>query len=152
MNAEFLLRERDTFVHLLRDTFLCVRAHQGKTVISAKNASLFAILIAIWACQSGIQTDFPYFLAVLFGQELGEFIIVLLHCSLETKKPLGILQEAFILKSWQRPTLPHSLPCSTISARGLDFRVRNGIGYIPSAMVTKNFFLCYRNSIITRPL
>ena len=29
----------------------------------------------------------------------------------------------------QRPTLPHSCPCSTIGSEKLDFRVRDGIGY-----------------------
>ncbi len=29
-------------------------------------------------------------------------------------------------KTWQRPTLPHSYPCSTIGAEGLYFCVRNG--------------------------
>ena len=36
----------------------------------------------------------------------------------------------------QRPTLPHSNPCSTIGAEGLDFRVRDGIGYGPFAIAT----------------
>ena len=43
----------------------------------------------------------------------------------------------FIIKSQQRPTLPHSYPCSTIGAEGLNFRVRNGNGCFPFAMVTK---------------
>ena len=34
----------------------------------------------------------------------------------------------------RRPTLPHSLPCSTIGAEGLSFRVRNGTGRFPFAM------------------
>ena len=34
----------------------------------------------------------------------------------------------------RRPTLPHSLGCSTIGAGGLSFRVRNGTGRFPSAM------------------
>ena len=36
----------------------------------------------------------------------------------------------------QRPTLPHSLPCSTIGAGGLNGRVRNGNGCGPSAIAT----------------
>ena len=36
----------------------------------------------------------------------------------------------------QRPTLPLSLPSSTIGAEGLNFRVRNGNGWIPLAMAT----------------
>ena len=42
-----------------------------------------------------------------------------------------------IIKSRRRPTLPHSYPCSTIGAEGLNFRVRNGNGCFPFAMVTK---------------
>jgi hypothetical protein len=34
-------------------------------------------------------------------------------------------------------TLPRGLPRSTIDAGGLDYRVRDGIGYGPSAMVTR---------------
>ena len=34
------------------------------------------------------------------------------------------------------PTLPQGDPCSTIGALGLNFRVRNGIGWIPRAIVT----------------
>ena len=39
--------------------------------------------------------------------------------------------------SWQRPTLPHSHPCSTIGAEGLNCRVRNGNGCFPFAIVTR---------------
>ena len=35
----------------------------------------------------------------------------------------------------RRPTLPHSLPCSTIGAERLNFRVRNVTGCFPFAMV-----------------
>src|SRR6266568_1189739 len=37
----------------------------------------------------------------------------------------------------QRPTLPPGYPDSTIGAGGLNFRVRNGNGCLPSAMVTE---------------
>ena len=36
----------------------------------------------------------------------------------------------------RRPTLPGGFPPSTIGAGGLNFRVRDGIGWDPSAMVT----------------
>jgi hypothetical protein len=39
----------------------------------------------------------------------------------------------------QRPTLPHSPPCSTIGAGGLNCRVRNGNGCCPSAVATGKF-------------
>ena len=35
------------------------------------------------------------------------------------------------------PTLPHSLPCSTIGAGELNYRVRNGTGCFPSAKTTE---------------
>ena len=40
--------------------------------------------------------------------------------------------------SRQRPTLPRSCPRSTIGAGGLNFRVRNGNGWVPPATVTGN--------------
>ena len=36
----------------------------------------------------------------------------------------------------QRPTLPHSFPCSTIGGIRLNFRVRNGNGWDPDPMTT----------------
>jgi hypothetical protein len=39
-------------------------------------------------------------------------------------------------KTRQRPTLPHSCPCSTIGTNGLNFRVRNGNGCGPAVTVT----------------
>src|SRR5690606_4884836 len=36
----------------------------------------------------------------------------------------------------QRPTLPHGLPCSTIGDEGLNFRVRDGNGWIPFSIAT----------------
>ena len=39
----------------------------------------------------------------------------------------------------QRPTLPHSFPCSTIGAGELNFRVRNGNGWILSAVAAEKF-------------
>ena len=38
----------------------------------------------------------------------------------------------------RRPTLPHSCPCSTIGAEGLNFRVRDGNGCLPFAIATEN--------------
>src|SRR4029453_15554649 len=42
----------------------------------------------------------------------------------------------------RRPTLPGSLPPSTIGAGGLNFRVRNGNGCDPSAMATDTCCQC----------
>ena len=36
------------------------------------------------------------------------------------------------------PTLPHTCACSTIGAERLNFRVRDGNGWDPLAMVTQN--------------
>jgi hypothetical protein len=38
----------------------------------------------------------------------------------------------------QLPTLPHTRACSTIGAEGLNFRVRDGNGWDPLAMVTQS--------------
>src|SRR4051812_31021404 len=40
----------------------------------------------------------------------------------------------------RRPTLPRSLPRSTIGAEGLSFRVRNGTGRFPFAMATETLW------------
>ena len=37
------------------------------------------------------------------------------------------------------PTLPHTCACSTIGAEGLNYRVRDGNGWVPFAKVTQNF-------------
>ena len=37
----------------------------------------------------------------------------------------------------QLPTLPHTRACSTIGAEGLNFRVRDGNGWVPFATVTQ---------------
>ena len=45
--------------------------------------------------------------------------------------------KGFFIKSRQFPTLPHSRPCSTIGARELNFRVRDGNGWVLSAITTE---------------
>jgi hypothetical protein len=40
--------------------------------------------------------------------------------------------------SGRLPTLPHTCACSTIGAEGLNFRVRDGNGWDPLAMVTQH--------------
>ena len=42
-------------------------------------------------------------------------------------------------KAWQRPTLPPSSG-STIGAAGLNFRVRDGNGWFPCAIVTRHVY------------
>src|SRR6187399_132154 len=46
----------------------------------------------------------------------------------------------------RRPTLPHSLPCSTIGAERLNFRVRNVTGCFPFAMVAETL-LRYQSNL-----
>src|SRR5262249_20859355 len=38
----------------------------------------------------------------------------------------------------QRPTLPHTFACSTIGPAGLNFRGRDGDGWIPRGKITDN--------------
>ena len=38
--------------------------------------------------------------------------------------------------SRRRPTLPHTFACSTIGPAGLNFRVRDGNGWIPRGKIT----------------
>jgi hypothetical protein len=55
------------------------------------------------------------------------------------EKPHGELVTMGLVKRIRRrPTLPHSHPCSTIGAEELNFRVRNGNGWILFAVVTEN--------------
>ena len=44
----------------------------------------------------------------------------------------------------RRPSLPHGPPCSTIGAERLNFRVRNGAGCFPFAMITETLWRCVR--------
>ena len=73
------------------------------------------------------------------------------------KKPLPRIAEGvFSKKIRQRPTLPHSRPCSTIGAGELNFRVRNGNGWDLSAMATeksKNKLSVgsYQSSVLNSP-
>jgi hypothetical protein len=55
----------------------------------------------------------------------------------------------------RRPTLPHAPACSTIGAEELNFRVRNGAGCFPFAMVAETLLrYCRREPVAqnrTRP-
>ena len=56
----------------------------------------------------------------------------------KTKSPPSNQRRRALEKSRRRPTLPHSYPCSTIGAGGLNFCVRNGNRCDPSAIATEN--------------
>jgi hypothetical protein len=43
---------------------------------------------------------------------------------------------AFLILCRRRPTLPHTFACSTIGPAGLNFRVRDGNGWIPRGKIT----------------
>ena len=47
--------------------------------------------------------------------------------------------------TWRRPTLPHSLPCSTIGAVDLNFPVRNGKECYLYAVITRSQIELYRD-------
>ena len=55
----------------------------------------------------------------------------------EVKKRLPLYNESLNL-TWQRPTLPRSLPRSTIGAKELNFRVRDGNGCDLFAITAEN--------------
>src|SRR6266849_927314 len=57
------------------------------------------------------------------------------HSNQKRKRPRSFLNVAFILCR-QRPTLPHTFACSTIGPAGLNFRVRDGNGWIPRGKIT----------------
>jgi hypothetical protein len=50
----------------------------------------------------------------------------------------------------RRPTLPRSLPRSTIGAEGLSFRVRNETGRFPFAMTTETLWSCLEREHLGR--
>ena len=55
----------------------------------------------------------------------------------ESQKPPAVSGWGLLgRKIRRRPTLPQRSPCSTIGASGLNFRVRDGIGWCPTAKVT----------------
>src|SRR5260370_20824136 len=55
------------------------------------------------------------------------------------KRPHSSLNVAFLILIRQRPTLPHSFPCSTIGPARLNFRVRDGNGCDPRGKITGKF-------------
>ena len=56
---------------------------------------------------------------------------------LEIKKGALIKVPLFLKEVRRRSTLPQGHPCSTIDAERLNFRVRNGTGCFPLAMVAE---------------
>ena len=66
------------------------------------------------------------------------------------EKPL--VSQGLFIKSRQCPTLPRGCPPSTIGANGLNFRVRNGNGCIPTAITTVilNFLKILQQALIRR--
>ena len=55
----------------------------------------------------------------------------------ENKKGALVKAPLFIKEVRRRSTLPQGHPCSTIDAERLNFRVRNGTGCFPLAMVAE---------------
>ena len=58
--------------------------------------------------------------------------------SAQNKKTAPTIGRGCQRKIRRRPTLPHGLPCSTIGAGELNFRVRDGIGCDIAAITTGN--------------
>ena len=69
-----------------------------------------------------------------------------LERKLERKTPQGRsrMTDPEVLYVRRRPSLPHGPPCSTIGAERLNFRVRNGAGCFPFAMITETLWRCQR--------
>ena len=57
---------------------------------------------------------------------------------------------AFREDSRQRPTFPRGRPRSIISAEGLNYRVRDGYGWVPFAIATGKLFVWL--SVMSEPL
>ena len=78
--------------------------------------------------------------------------LVCFTCSIRVARhPAGPQRTMATPKGWpkakdvrRRPTLPRSLPRSTIGADGLSFRVRNGTGRFPVAMAAVTLWRCSR--------
>ena len=73
---------------------------------------------------------------------------IILHSQFSiTKEKSSCPKTTTFLLFRQRPTLPGGLPPSTISAEELNFRVRNGNGWILFAIITGYFLLdCQLNN------
>src|SRR5215472_14075865 len=56
--------------------------------------------------------------------------------SLPQKERARLISQTGSYSCRQRPTLPHTFACSTIGPAGLNFRVRDGNGWIPRGMIT----------------
>jgi hypothetical protein len=56
----------------------------------------------------------------------------------EQKEKANLISQTGLYLCRQRPTLPHTFACSTIGPAGLNFRVRDGNGWIPRGMITDN--------------
>src|SRR5258705_8274270 len=54
------------------------------------------------------------------------------------KKATNISVDSLLILCRRRPTLPHTFACSTIGPAGLNFRVRDGNGWVPRGMITDN--------------
>ena len=63
------------------------------------------------------------------------------------KKGALVKAPLFIKEVRRRSTLPQGHPCSTIDAERLNFRVRNGTGCFPLAMVAETLL-----SYVNKPL
>ena len=74
------------------------------------------------------------------GQKAGQ------RAGYKIKKPgttiLKMSDSGLYKKIRRRPTLPHSLPCSTIGAKELNFRVRDGNGCNLFAITTEKSIWC----------
>jgi hypothetical protein len=52
------------------------------------------------------------------------------------KEKANLISQTGLYLCRQRPTLPHTFACSNIGPAGLNFRVRDGNGWIPRGKIT----------------
>ncbi len=58
-------------------------------------------------------------------------------CAPKIKKPSDRKGGGLLMRTGRLPTLPHTCACSTIGAERLNYRVRDGNGWVPLAKVTQ---------------
>ena len=110
---------------------MCLVAASALSFLSATVNVKIAMRISIATTEFCIFINFP----LLFSGS-DSIRSTLLNLPAEQ----GRLEPALREESRQRPTFPRGRPRSIISAEGLNYRVRDGYGWVPFAIATGKFF------------